>query len=775
MAKLRNGQKPPIPAVPDRSSLLKRIGLIQEKAGDAPAIAEALPTAAETQALPAAALIDVATRLEKLDAAISQLHALQQQNEETSQLLETRQQSLDSREVDLQLRAEFAAKRQEELAEKERQLLADEKAMAMREADARSGFLAQNREACTNLRDEIARLERERDAIIRCCDDEQRAAHASIAAEKKSFLDEQGEERKKLAAEQAEVLAAARRLATERNVFELRERNQQEFESTLRRELEEENRRERVELSRRIDRMQRQAGDDAGTIQRQRQQLEGYEELDRLLQQHGFTSPADLLKRYAECARENYRLREDNADRPAGELEAENERLQDRVDELGQSLAERDRELGVLRTEVERSRTGVLERQTLAQEKRVLENHKRALESAVTDLERRLDALTERQQGSETFPALSGMDRDFVRAPALADIPDLGTFADELRQRIATVTGTRLYYPEQTIRLFLGGLAMSRLHILQGISGTGKTSLAVAFAAAVGGHCTVVPVQAGWRDRDDLLGHFNAFERRYYERECLQAIYRAGTEAFRDRFNVVLLDEMNLSHPEQYFAEFLSALERRPDEREIVLTETACTNPPRRLRDGRKLPLPDNLWFIGTANEDETTYGFADKTIDRAHIMELPRSETAFDARTPAGAAVYSVDSLKKAFAAARRTHGQAVSAALTAIRDSEFSECLEQDFGLGWGNRLERQALDFVPVVAEAGGSLGEAFDHLLASRLFRPGKITDRFDVDIESILKLKTALKTIWKQVDAKHDVPLACLERLEREIRRMEPQR
>ena len=75
---------------------------------------------------------------------------------------------------------------------------------------------------------------------------------------------------------------------------------------------------------------------------------------------------------------------------------------------------------------------------------------------------------------------------------------------------------------------------MSQLHILQGISGTGKTSLATAFAKAVGGVCTTIPVQAGWRDRADLLGHYNAFEKRYYERNTLQAIYRAQTEAYDD-------------------------------------------------------------------------------------------------------------------------------------------------------------------------------------------------------------------------------------------------
>ena len=171
---------------------------------------------------------------------------------------------------------------------------------------------------------------------------------------------------------------------------------------------------------------------------------------------------------------------------------------------------------------------------------------------------------------------------------------------------------------------------MSNLHILQGMSGTGKTSLAKAFSEVVGGNCTDIAVQAGWRDKDDLIGHFNAFEKKFYERETLQAIYRAQLPAYKNRINIILLDEMNLSRPEQYFAEFLSAMEKRPQYRDIVLTEEGHQNAPKLLREGRTLRLPENVWFIGTANHDETTNEFADKTYDRSHVMELSRNEGKF-------------------------------------------------------------------------------------------------------------------------------------------------
>ena len=74
---------------------------------------------------------------------------------------------------------------------------------------------------------------------------------------------------------------------------------------------------------------------------------------------------------------------------------------------------------------------------------------------------------------------------------------------------------------------------MSRLHLLQGISGTGKTNLPVAFAGAIGAECKVIEIQAGWRDRQDLLGHYNVFERKFYESEFLLSALPRGLSSIR--------------------------------------------------------------------------------------------------------------------------------------------------------------------------------------------------------------------------------------------------
>ncbi len=303
-------------------------------------------------------------------------------------------------------------------------------------------------------------------------------------------------------------------------------------------------------------------------------------------------------------------------------------------------------------------------------------------------------------------------------------VPGLKQFAEELQHRIATAEEqVELFYPLEDIRLLLGGLAMSQLHVFQGISGTGKTSLAKAFAKAMGGFCTDIAVQAGWRDRDDLLGHYNAFERRFYEKDCLQALYKAQTPRWRDTCNVILLDEMNLSRPEQYFAEFLSALEKNNrDERLISLAETAMPNAPVMLRDGRKILVPSNVWFIGTANHDETTNELADKTYDRAHVMTLPKQDHRFTIKQYDPAS-FSYASLNKAFDEACNKHRQEVGDLLKWLSEDDLTKQLETDFGLGWGNRFEKQAMRFIPVIKAAGGSEGEALDHLLSTRVMRKG----------------------------------------------------
>ncbi|MEZ4302309.1 MAG: AAA family ATPase [Polyangiaceae bacterium] len=323
-----------------------------------------------------------------------------------------------------------------------------------------------------------------------------------------------------------------------------------------------------------------------------------------------------------------------------------------------------------------------------------------------------------------------------------------------------------LFYSQRDIRSFVAGLATSRLHLLQGISGTGKTSLPIAFARAVGADSALIPVQAGWRDRADLIGHFNSFEKRFHETEFLQALYRVRCPSHAGRPHFIVLDEMNLSHPEQYFADLLSALEAN-GEQAISLMPAAAANPPAGLREGRTLLLPENVWFVGTANHDETTKDFADKTYDRAHVMELPRHRESFQASPAPVRPPIAHRALCDAFREAERQFRAEAQKAYSFL-DSSLSEVLAERFGVGWGNRLERQVSSFVPVVIAAGGDIGEAVDHLLATKILR--KIRDRHDTRPEDILALKKRLDSDWGDLTRKSD-PSRSVEILRGELRRL----
>ena len=173
--------------------------------------------------------------------------------------------------------------------------------------------------------------------------------------------------------------------------------------------------------------------------------------------------------------------------------------------------------------------------------------------------------------------------------------------------------------------LHLGLWAHERRHfaVLTGLSGTGKTQLALQYAAALNeGNGTVneqvctIPVQPGWYDPTPLLGYVNPLgESRYIQTEFLRFLIRASENSTEP--HVCILDEMNLSHPEQYLAPVLSAMEREDG------------NIPLHAGDGDEYGVPPsiryprNLVLIGTVNMDETTMGISDKVLDRAFTLEF--------------------------------------------------------------------------------------------------------------------------------------------------------
>ncbi|MGM1051030.1 MAG: AAA family ATPase [Pseudomonadota bacterium] len=664
------------------------------------------------------------------------------------------------------------------VARQKSELLNLERSLGLREANAQAEFAEQNEQALRQLEDRQQQLLKQQAGILSERQDEKRKLDAELteaerllAEIKFSCSDEEAERIRRLDEREQEIKQSKMDLDRARGRQDREWADIKTAEAALEQRIAAEMEAERASHEHALARLERQRDIAWSKAEALKEKLSDMQELEQAL---GEQSAANFLEQLDNLRHENISLKRRLEQSDTVDLQHELDYLRKAKADLEHELAILRPELDEKRRELSMKRVAATELEAVGREKRVLELHKNTLGAHIDDLQSRIDQLTNAQKTQTPFPAMTLMDteREYRASMQLEPVPDLKQFSEELQHRIALAEeNVELFYTEEDIRMLLGGLAMSQLHVFQGISGTGKTSLAKAFAKAVGGFCTDIAVQAGWRDRDDLLGHYNAFERRFYEKDCLQALYQAQTPRWRDSCNVILLDEMNLSRPEQYFAEFLSALEKNnQSERLISLAETAMPNAPTMLRDGRKILVPGNVWFIGTANHDETTNELADKTYDRAHVMTLPKQDHRFDIKyyDPAG---FSYSSLNKSFDQACNKYQKEISELLTWLSNDPLSNQLEKNFGLGWGNRFEKQALRFIPVVRAAGGNDSEALDQLLSTRVMRKGKVTGRYDVSLDALVALQNAVEAFWVEAGLDGE-PQKCNQLLEADIRRLE---
>lgn len=177
-----------------------------------------------------------------------------------------------------------------------------------------------------------------------------------------------------------------------------------------------------------------------------------------------------------------------------------------------------------------------------------------------------------------------------------------------------------LLFSKKVIDRFISSLCTKPFVILTGLSGSGKTKLAQTFATWIcekDNQFCIVPVGADWTNREPLLGFSNAIEQDEYvkpENGILDLLIEAKENSQKPFF--IILDEMNLSHVERYFADFLSVMETGED---IVLfkdTEEKNGVP-------AQVTWPKNVFIVGTVNIDETTYMFSPKVLDRANTIEF--------------------------------------------------------------------------------------------------------------------------------------------------------
>ncbi|NIA09860.1 MAG: AAA domain-containing protein, partial [Nitrospiraceae bacterium] len=231
--------------------------------------------------------------------------------------------------------------------------------------------------------------------------------------------------------------------------------------------------------------------------------------------------------------------------------------------------------------------------------------------------------------------------------------PDLSPVAGNpnekqlLKKTADYIRGQKLYFPERVLYAFHTALKIndiSPLVVLAGISGTGKSELPRRYAEGMGLHFVILPVQPRWDSPQDLFGFYNYLEGRYKATELARAMVqfelynrelwplpKDWNHDRSDRILLVLLDEMNLARVEYYFSEFLSRLETRrginqKDKKERAKAEIALEMGSLRKGDKPIRLFPgQNILFVGTMNEDETTQALSDKVLDRACVMRFGR------------------------------------------------------------------------------------------------------------------------------------------------------
>lgn len=475
---------------------------------------------------------------------------------------------------------------------------------------------------------------------------------------------------------------------------------------------------------------------------------------------------------------------EDKAHRTEN-LERENEALeQERNRYREEVVAARNatRELEIVKQEVEA--TNALNEHLLQE----LESHKTALESRTGD----------------TCPSLSKVDteteeQDFIddiarrtQQPAIKSLKELVGHVKNYAG--SKPVGEQLYYTDNDIRAFLAGMSVSRLLILQGMSGTGKSSLPRVFSESISGFNRLIPVESSWRDRNELLGYYNDFNKKFNAKSFTIELYRSSKDRCQEIPTFIVLDEMNLARIEYYFSDFLAILQEPNHDKWLIelvssdmrtlpmelpenikkkmkkedpsifaiwekiersrqgdlkaetsdedkekltayLDKLGQLTGAKSLIDGRKIRVTDNIWFVGTANRDESTFEISDKVYDRAQVVSLNRKGVSEKNYSPTSAKYISVTDLEKMFKEAIEKNKLEKE---VKERLDELDNVLMEHFDMSFGNRIVTQTINFVAVFVAAGGKLEDALDYQISTKILRKVITSD----DEEALLELESA---------------------------------
>ena len=500
------------------------------------------------------------------------------------------------------------------------------------------------------LDDEIAKLKAKRlDEISNAENVERERIRAEIAKEREAWTNQQDNDRKRLNAERTELEKQKGALSALQSEVEGRKVELESAERMLERK---EQRREQ-QWQRRNEQLQDEVEEQVGE---RRKSLEATEAnfraenarlrealniqtrligaFEQLKQQLGGKDPAEILRALNSQTDELKRLREELATRPTEEMreryqmlesDARNQRA--RADELERQIVSNEvavAEIGDLRRQNSELNA---ENKSLAQRASIFEGSANEAQAELN----RLRAAYERPAEVEArykeieMPHISV---DKAKQPVQHEIDEI-TWLTGIGNACDTYG---LHFNPRILKAFHTALKTaewSPLTVLAGVSGTGKSELPRLYSHFGGIYFEPLSVQPNWDSQESMLGFFNSIDNKFDAQPVLRFLAQSQQPwsndypGLQDAVCLVLLDEMNLAHPELYFAEFLSKLELRRGRKGNDVPFI-----PIKIGAGMKpyeLPLGRNVLWTGTMNQDETTKSLSDKVLDRSIVINFPR------------------------------------------------------------------------------------------------------------------------------------------------------
>ena len=365
-----------------------------------------------------------------------------------------------------------------------------------------------------------------------------------------------------------------------------------------------------------------------------RTQTELLSAFEQLKQQLGGKDPAEVLRALNSQADELKRLREELATRPTEEMRERYQALESEAKNQRARADEREQQITAIQASV--AEVGDLRRRNseLNAENKSLAQRASIFEGAANEAQAELNRLRAAYERPAEMEArhkeieMPHIGKDIAKQPAKADIDEM-TWLTGVGNACDTYG---LHFSSRILKAFHTSLKTaewSPLTVLAGVSGTGKSELPRLYSHFGGIYFEPLSVQPNWDSQESMLGFFNSIDNKFDAQPVLRFLAQSQKPwsddypGLQDAVCLVLLDEMNLAHPELYFAEFLSKLELRRGRKGSDVPFI-----PVKIGAGMKpyeLPLGRNVLWTGTMNQDETTKSLSDKVLDRSIIINFPR------------------------------------------------------------------------------------------------------------------------------------------------------